>query len=299
ASYGSIFAYYRDANKSSGIDYTRSKPDNLLAIKNYSFEESVALGLTTVVDVKLDGIERKILTTMVENSSNDDFDHYLGLFENWMISCDKNYPKTNSNLYTFFEDPAYKELTNYYEKSFENILSFYIDSLFQIKDNNFTSQLFTYAFCSLNKDIHGGLLLEAKEEWRKDSYTKSGSYIAPTPEYITRQYARKILQNTGSIIKIRDITIIENSTDIFQTNPNPVQQGDEIKIILDLESGHKVEVLILDIRGTIIKELAKGIFSPNNTVKEFSFSTALLQPGVYICRARIDGQILSRKFLVH
>ena len=77
------------------------------------------------------------------------------------------------------------------------------------------------------------------------------------------------------------------------------KEGDEIKIILDLESGHKVEVLILDIRGTIIKELAKGIFSPNNTVKEFSFSTALLQPGVYICRARIDGQILSRKFLVH
>ena len=297
--YGNIFTYYRDANKSPGIDYTRSRPDNLLAIKKYSFEESVALGLTTVIDVKLDEAERNILSAMEENQSTDDFNHFLGLFENWMIGCDKNYPKTNSNLYAFFEDPAYKELSDFYDQSIENILPFYIDSLFHLTENNFTSQLFTYAFCSLNKDIHGSLLVEAKEEWRKDSYTKSGSYIAPTPEYITRQYARKILQNTGSIIKIRDITIIENSTDIFQTNPNPVQQGDEIKIILDLESGHKVEVLILDIRGTIIKELAKGIFSPNNTVKEFSFSTALLQPGVYICRARIDGQILSRKFLVH
>src|SRR5690606_29297999 len=261
ASYGSIFAYYRDANKSSGIDYTRSKPDNLLAIKNYSFEESVALGLTTVVDVKLDGIERKILTTMVENSSNDDFDHYLGLFENWMISCDKNYPKTNSNLYTFFEDPAYKELTNYYEKSFENILSFYIDSLFQIKDNNFTSQLFTYAFCSLNKDIHGGLLLEAKEDWRKNSYTNSGSYIAPTPEYITRQYAKKILKKQEKKLEHIHLNQINDNHEVFHVNPNPIQIGNELSITITLNKSQLSNVQKMDLTGRVIEVLAKNYTS--------------------------------------
>ena len=111
--------------------------------------------------------------------------------------------------------------------------------------------------------------------------------------YIVGNFGNILKTTTGGISSVIDAG---NSTkiidfELFQNYPNPFNPRTNITFRLGYRA--KVELLVFDIRGRRISDLANEVMAPgihNIVFEEFGLSS-----GAYICRLRIDNQHSATK----
>jgi uncharacterized protein (DUF1501 family) len=83
---------------------------------------------------------------------------------------------------------------------------------------------------------------------------------------------------------------------LMQNYPNPVSPSGRTSIPFSLQSRAQVELVLYDARGSVIGELASGVYAPGRHVVDF---TAFgLPPGVYFYQLRVGGRNVVRRMIV-
>jgi len=210
SSYGSIFAYYRDASKDPYPYYAYSTDKNeenakrnTLLVKSvarnlpdstFTFEESVKRGLTVIEKVELDADQQKAVQSRIKTlKAKSGLDT---LYAKWVAEISADEFKSVSNPYVFIETDEGQALLDYAKRNLTESVIFFAHKIFrdtQDENENFQKNISYILFCEIARDRYGDLMETIKKEWAGNSYTASGGYIAPLPETFTKKYMKQIL----------------------------------------------------------------------------------------------------------
>lgn len=99
-----------------------------------------------------------------------------------------------SNPYELIETKEGQDLMNYAKQHLEESIPFFTGIMFSDEARNtLEGNIAPFMFCDLLQDSHAPLMEAIKEDWKKNSRTKDGAYIAPLPINFAKKYARSIL----------------------------------------------------------------------------------------------------------
>ncbi len=124
-----------------------------------------------------------------------------------------------------------------------------------------------------------------KEGWATDVSTTSQFSIfntSVTPRYISR----------GGVCDLTSVNEDANISSHISINPNPVQMGDAISILINKPDYYSME--IIDYIGNSV-QTKKGIWL-DGTLNKVTIQT--LMPGMYFCRLSSAANIISASFVV-
>jgi hypothetical protein len=190
--YGSIFAYYRDANKAiAGFDdrlHFRTADNTSI-----SLDESIKRGLTVIEKINLSEEEKRFYDSSVTKAlRTDSMSTLYELYDNWTKSVQSENYRLISNPYVLLSTPEGKDLVAYGKKHETEALSFFIDLFFEDENQKYSNELSYYMFCSIFSE-YADIIEDVKKEWRGSPKDRNGAYIAPTPEMFSKKYAKNLM----------------------------------------------------------------------------------------------------------
>lgn len=294
-SYGDIFAFYRDANRDPYTPWGRTSTA-LPAKPDFSMEESIAMGLTVLPKVVFTDEETAKVAGML--SKNNTAETRLEeLYKKWIDACNAPELISNSNPNRFLELTECLNIVSFGEKNPEAAMAFIMRKIMNEEETSFEVQMSSLLLSILTVKKYGPLMGEVKEEWRRNNFTKEGSYIAPVPVANTKNYIKKILAEENQ--KEEATTKKNSTTDSYEqlmVYPNPVVAQSQLSIRIDADNT------------TVMAKLfnAKGIESGtivnkrilNKGTHQFSINATDLEPGLYFCRITLNEQTYTRKVMV-
>lgn len=187
--YGSIFAYYRDANKDTNA-LTRTINEN----QSLSFEESLEKGLTVIEEVELTDAEKQKLfpSTRSIASVPSDVSYIKELYSKWEKSISTSELQILSDPYVLTNTPEAKEFIEYCKANKISALTFFAGLYFDIKESNTPKALSQLLFCKIFEK-YASIIEDIKNEWKKNPYNDKGAYIAPLPETFIKKYVKSLI----------------------------------------------------------------------------------------------------------
>jgi hypothetical protein len=311
SSYGSIFAYYRDASKnpdsypcSISANQDDSERNTALALRFaeriseepvFTLEESIEKGLTVIEPVKLDiGQINTVKSKLLQIKSTS---RLQTLYNNWIKKIKSSELSYVSNPYSFVDTEEGKQLLDYAKNNLEESIVFFANVVFEDEEATFEKFIAEYLFCEIAKDKYADVIENIKEEWKNSSYDQSGRYIAPMPETFAKKYIKKLLDK----VVLKKVEVFEQQPEekvidndkLTTISPNPV--NDYSAVNLNLTDKATVTIKIYNqssLAQTILdgKVLEAGEHS-------FLINAGNLDSGLYVCVIEIDGTFYSRKFL--
>lgn len=185
---GQVIGYY---NKISDLDLQQvgtksSKPVEM------TFEESVRKGYTVIEDIRLDEEQEQLIKTynLLTRSALELDD----LYKKWGERINGDEYIYTSNPYELIETKEGQDLMNYAKQHLEESIPFFTGIMFSDEARNtLEGNIAPFMFCDLLQDSHAPLMEAIKEDWKKNSRTKDGAYIAPLPINFAKKYAKSIL----------------------------------------------------------------------------------------------------------
>lgn len=297
--YGNIFTYYRDQAKDPQGTYglVSNNDSESLSLRTkrhtskpvFSMEESIRRGLTIVEDVKLNQDQISLVKTRSKSKINT-------LYDSWILKINSLDYSNISNPYTFIETEEGKELVNYSKNNLDESIVFFAEVVFDNQEASFEKYISEFLFCEIVKDKYSNVIIDIKEDWKRNNYDSEGRYIAPLPETFAKKYIKELL----NIVVLRNKTLnktIETSIDshnLANISPNPVVNYSQINLDLPIES--TVSARIYSLSSSIIKTILsdKKLDAGKHS---FSFNGNNLESGVYVCIIEINGVRYARRFL--
>lgn len=191
SSYGSIFAYYRDASKSL-TPYTMTRSNKYNEVTSISFDESVRRGLTVIEDVTLSPEEIALFSSTQQTRSGNAFntDEIDNLYAQWKEAVNSN--AHISNPYMLIELPEGQELLSYCKDHKVDALAFFVNLYFIDSSNDATKAISQYMFCTIFAE-YADIIEDIKKNWEENQYNVDGAYIAPLPETFLKKYAKELI----------------------------------------------------------------------------------------------------------
>jgi hypothetical protein len=312
--YGSIIAYYRDANKtpdeisvySASADPDDSERKNILALRSakssspvptFTMAESIEKGLTVIEDVKLDADQMDFITS--KNSVKTRSASILqSLFNNWKEKIHSPVLSLVSNPYKFIETDEGKQLVEYAKKNMEESIIFFAQIVFADEESSFKKEkhIAEYLFCEIAKDNYAFIMENIKDEWENNNYDNLGRYKAPMPETFVKKYIKQLLDKV--VLKKGEtynpaVNTIDNHNTI-NISPNPVY--DYAAINLNLPQKSTVSIRVFSQASHLIATILDRKILENGK-HSFSLDASSLSKGIYVCVAEINGTVYSRKLL--
>ena len=309
--YGNIIAYYRDASKSpndlhvysASVEHDNSERSNLIALRHaarsssdgpvFTMEESIEKGLTVIEDVQLNDEQMSLVKAKYAKSSGSVLQT---LYDDWIKKISSPEMSYISKVSLFLDTEEGKRLIDYGKSNLEESIFFFAKVVF-IDDSSYEKYIAEYLFCEIVRDKYAPVIEKIKEDWSKNSYDKSGRYIAPMPETFAKKYIKELLSKSV----LRSVEVANKSeeklinNDILATiSPNPVYEFSNIN--LNLKDKAVVTIKIYSQNSTLIETVL------NNKVLEsgahsFSINASNLSKGLYVCVIEMNGNVISRKFL--
>lgn len=293
--YGSIFAYYRDASKSPDLGL---KSASIKKSKVFTFDESVANGLTVIQNILLSDNEKKIIENLKSKKSILTIDD---LYNNWIAKCKSPEFQINSNPLLFFENLECRKLEEFWKDNIDLSLAYFSDKVFKLDESSFECQITSMLFCRLANKKYGQLMEDVKKEWGKSNYDEKGAYIAPLATSNTKNYIKRILEDKSGLKSAtlsdsgKNQRVILDNHEFFMVYPNPIQ--DESKIFFMLNSSAIVSLSLCNSNGSLVRS-----YLSNKTLNggrfEFKINADGLTSGIYLCNLLVDKTSLTRKVLV-
>lgn len=290
---GSFLQYYYD-NQSPHTLSLQNEDDE------FSLSESIENGLTTIVDVKLEDWQKDLINSYKAKArSTNALESY---YEAWNAKIESAEYAMESNPYNFMENQESTDLINCARENLEESVLFLADKIFSSSDStNIAKSLAPVLFCEIVKHKYGNIIEELKENWHFSSYTKSGSYIYPSPEMFTKEYVKSILNK--NYVQGKSVNAINNSNaseefkdndKLFTVLPNPVSTSSQIRV--ELSDRSSICLKVLNGAGSVSevlenkKVLDKGVYT-------YPININRLTTGINICTLEVDGKIYTRKIL--
>lgn len=281
--YGSISLYY-----------TRS----VSALKSYTFEESVALGLTVLPVINLTDEENHKIFNLKSQLTSSDITDFNAKFETLVKKSQSTELLLQSNPVFLYETSEFKDLVRYCKNIGQKIWPFLFEKVFDGK-NDISNELAAIVVNEITPE-YTSLMKQVKEEWSKNCYTDDGAYIAPSPMNNTRNYIIKLLNLSDekatyeNQLKSAEKEIIDNN-DFFSLYPNPFKTMTNVSLSLIDDSNVTLKVYDMNgiLQSVVInnQKLTYGKHTiewvPNN-----------LKSGLYVFHLNINGKEFCRRFLI-
>lgn len=298
-SYGNIIGYYRDAARdpytpwplapgASGEVARASTP-------SLTFDESVAQGLTVVPRVELTRAEAGKLAELraATARTKPQLDRLYG---DWLARVSSDDLRVFSNPVVYFELPEFRKLESWFSKHRDVALPYLMQKVVASEDEGLESMLAALALGRIAGERNGALMDEVKEEWRRESYTRDGAYVAPSALANSKNYVRKLLQREYGVADERASLAPrgEDSHERFSVSPNPMVEASRLSFRVDADSG--VSAVLYDAQGARVRELASGAYPAGTHGLELSRGD--LKPGVYSVRLTVGDEVLTRKVAI-
>lgn len=183
---GQVIDYYHKYES-----FTRSSAGNT-APAEMTFEESVRKGYTVIEDIRLDEEQEQLIKSynLLTRSALELDD----LYKKWGERINSDEFVYTSNPYELIETKEGQDLMNYAKQHLEESIPFFTGIMFSDEARNtLEGNIAPFMFCDLLQDSHAPLMEAIKEDWKKNSRTKDGAYIAPLPINFAKKYAKSIL----------------------------------------------------------------------------------------------------------
>lgn len=253
-----------------------------------------------MVEVELEDWQKELFNSYKTKArSTNPLETY---YNRWNAKVCSSEFATESNPYNFLDNPEAVELISCARENLEESILFLSDKIFASSDpNDVAKSLAPILFCEIAKNKYGNLIEELKEDWKVNSYTRSGSYIYPSPEMLTKEYIKSILNKdfaAGRITKSASRPNVNNefedNDNIISVAPNPVSSSSFIKIEVSEKSS--VQLKVINGSGTVSellvskKMLDKGIYT-------YPINVNRLTTGINICTLEVNDKIYTRKIL--
>lgn len=285
SSYGSIRNYYRRNSKS----------------KTYSFEESVALGLTILPDVNLSLDEIDKLDKLKSKISINEMSEFDNKFIALVNKSQSPELIMQSNPVFLYETDEYKNLIEFCKQKRSNILPILFDKVFANSVDE-SSELAAMLVCELTPE-YSSLMDNVKKEWENNNYTKEGAYIAPSPMNNTKNYIKKLLaiqdNNSGNLknskTPINNETKIIDSYQVFNVYPNPFSEKTNVNIVLNNEN--TVSLSVYDLSGKLVDKVLTNELKSAGSYN-IKWHAGNLKPGIYLFKLIAGNKVMNRKFLI-
>lgn len=281
--YGSISLYY-----------TRL----VSALKSYTFDESVALGLTVLPLINLTDEENHKIFKLKSQLTFSDITDFNAKFETLVKKSQSTELLLQSNPVFLYETSEFKDLVRYCKNIGQKIWPFLFEKVFDGK-NDISNELAAIVVNEITTE-YTSLMKQVKEEWSKNCYTADGAYIAPSPMNNTRNYILKLLNLSDekatyeNQLESAEKEIIDNN-DFFSLYPNPFKTMTNVS--LSLKDDSNVTLKVYDMNGILQsvvinnQKLTYGKHTiewvPNN-----------LKSGLYVFHLNINGKKFCRRFLI-
>lgn len=290
---GSFLQYYYDQQSPYALSRQNGEDE-------FSLSESIEKGLTTMVEVELEDWQKELFNSYKTKArSTNPLETY---YNRWNAKVRSSEFATESNPYNFLDNPEAVELISCARENLEESILFLSDKIFASSDSNDVAKsLAPILFCEIAKNKYGNLIEELKEDWKVNSYTRSGSYIYPSPEMLTKEYIKSILNKdfaagriTKSASRLNVNNEFEDNDNIISVAPNPVSSSSFIKIEVSEKSS--VQLKVINGSGTVSellvskKMLDKGIYT-------YPINVNRLTTGINICTLEVNDKIYTRKIL--
>ncbi|MFW5879912.1 MAG: T9SS type A sorting domain-containing protein, partial [bacterium] len=265
------------------------------ALKSYSLEESVSLGLTVLQDVKLNNEEKeqlKLLKAEIPVEASNKFKEKLN-----RLYSKANSPEIlkHSNPFFLYETAEFSEMIDFCNAQGETVWPLLFENIF-FSDNREIEDLSVLILNEVTPD-YGHLMEEVKEEWNTNNYTQEGAYIAPSPVANTKNYAKKLLSlKSGSESISADDEFRLDNHELFSVFPNPFKYQTNIKFNVIVDNSN-VTLKVFDING----KLVESVFTNANYSTgshETNWSANNCEPGLYFFNLTINGKSMNRRFLI-
>ncbi|MCY1018650.1 T9SS type A sorting domain-containing protein [Pyxidicoccus sp. MSG2] len=297
-SYGSIIGYYRDAARDpytpwplvpglSGMEK--------VSTPSLTFDESVAAGLTVVPHVELTRSEADTLAQLRAGAgkARPQLDR---LYNDWLARVRSEDLRVFSNPAVFFEQREFSKLESWFRNHEDVAVPFLMEKVVASEEDGLESTLAALVLGRLTGERDGALMDEVKQDWRRDSYTADGAYVAPSSLANSKNFVRKLLQRRYGVADERASLAprAENSHERFSVSPNPMVESSSVRFRVD--SAATVSAALYDAKGSLVRELASGAYPAGTHGLELG--RGALKPGVYSLRLTVGDEVLTRKVAI-
>lgn len=189
-SYGSIFAYYRDASEDTNGVSTRSVDTK----QSLSFEESIEKGFTVIEDVKLSDAEKFLLSPSTRSAEEipSNISEMKLLYSKWESAISTNGYQVISNPYELINIPEAMDFIKFCKDNKLSALAFFAELYFEDKNENTPKEVSQLMFCKIFEDF-ASVIEKIKEEWKRNPYNENGAYIAPLPETFVKKFVKELI----------------------------------------------------------------------------------------------------------
>jgi len=276
-------------------------PINNKEEKYYTFEQSVAMGLTVLPEIFLTKSENEKINNLTKKISAEKIDNFNKLFSELLIKCETPEMKMHSNPVYLYKTDDYITVMNFCKKNKETILPLLYKKVF-FGDDVLKREL-AAVFVNEITPEYGDIIEDVKATWAKNCYTKTGAYIVPSSMSNTKNYIKRLLKNyTVENVKsgntkdktasIKMINIYKDNEDVFFVYPNPVK--DYTNFSFNLNEVADVSISIYNLPGKLISY----VFSETNKAPgdyKIKWNTSNVKTGLYICRLTINNKIYTRR----
>ncbi|NPC52059.1 T9SS type A sorting domain-containing protein [Corallococcus exiguus] len=299
AAYGSIIGYYRDAAKDPYMPWFAPGTAQRVSTPSLTLDESVALGLTVQPHVQLTREESDRLAQLQAGNATARA-RFDSLYADWMARVGSPELAAHSDLDVFFAQPQYTRLENWLRTHEDVAVPALMRKIAEQREDDRDAMLAALALGRLTGERHGGLMEEVKQEWRQQSYTLDGAYVAPSSLANAKNYVRKLLQRQYGVavpeVERNALALRgEDSHERFHVSPNPMVEASQLQF--ELASPATVSAMLLDVRGQPIRELsAAGLQSAGRHA--LALPRGNLAPGVYSVQLKVGDRVLTRKVAI-
>ncbi|MFC2086356.1 T9SS type A sorting domain-containing protein [Bacteroidota bacterium] len=301
---GEMERVFHPKNALSGLTYGEISGDYYRRVssseKTYTFEESLALGLTVKLTVDLTENEKSMLSGMKEEIGSKIVEEFNYKFYRLINKSRTPELKVQSNPAFLYETDEFNELLVFLKQNRNRVLPILFDMIFADNDN--VSSELAAVFVGITTTEYSFLMEEVKKEWSNNNYTKEGAYIAPLPMNNTKNYIKKLLvliDGNKADLNIETQTITENvdfdNHNQFSVYPNPVLVKTNVNFVLNKDCS--VSLSVYDLSGKLVDNILlnelKGAGSYN-----IEWYAGNLPSGVYSFNLLAGDKVMNRKFLI-
>lgn len=291
---GSFLQYYYDQQSPYALSLQNEEADE------FSLNESIEKGLTTMVEVELEDWQKELIgSSKAKMRETNSLEMY---YDAWSAKVRSAEYMMENNPYNFLENAEAAELISCARENLNESILFLANKIFTSSDStDIAKSLAPVLFCEITKNKYGNIIEEIKEDWLLSSYTRSGSYIFPSPDMFTKEYIKSILDKDFSAAKdskaVKSSTMdagLENNDNLFKVMPNPVSPLSCVRI--QLPENSSVLLKVMNSAGNVTqvleskKMLDKGVYT-------YPINIDRLSIGINICTLEVDGKIYTRKIL--
>lgn len=268
------------------------------ALKSYTFEESVALGLTVLPVINLTDEEIHKIYNLRSQLTSSDITDFNVKFEELVKKDQSPELLLQSNPVFLYETSEFKDLIRCCKNKGQKIWPLLFEKVFDEK-NDFSNELAAIVVNEITPE-YASLMKQVKEEWSKNCYTDDGAYIAPSPMDNTKNFIIKLLNLSDekttdeNKLKSSEEEIIDNN-DVFSLYPNPFKTKTNLSLLLIDDSN--ITLKVYDMNGNLHSVVINNqkLTSGKHTIEWVPDN---LKSGLYVFNLNINSKTFCRRFLI-